>query len=161
MRTSGRDHGSMAHPHPAATLTPVDAASWREVAAVSPAPGQDRWVAPVTYYLCLCLYDCVWQPLAVRVAGETVGFAMWALDADEGSHWIGGVVLDARHQGRGIGRATVLGLLELFEGLPGYREAALSVAPDNTVAAQLYRSLGFAPSGELVDDELVMRRPRP
>jgi diamine N-acetyltransferase len=85
---------------------------------------------------------------------------MWALDTEEGSHWIGGVVVDAAHQGRGVGRATVLALLELFEGLGGYREAALSVAHDNTAAAALYRSLGFVPSGELVDDELVMRRPR-
>lgn len=145
---------------PEVALGPVDASSWRAVAAVEPRPDQAQWVAPVTRYLCLCLYDGVWQPLAVRAGDDVVGFVMWALDEDEGSHWIGGLVVDAAHQGRGIGRATVTALLRMFEGLEGHREAALSYEPGNTAARRLYASLGFVETGEESEGELVARRPK-
>lgn len=142
------------------TLHPVDAATWREVAAVEPRPDQQQWVAPVTRYLCLCLYDRVWRPLAVRSGGEVVGFVMWAHDEAEGSHWLGGLVVDAAHQGRGLGRAAVRALLEHLASLDGYGEAALSYAPDNAAARTLYRSLGFVETGEEDDGEVVARRAR-
>jgi diamine N-acetyltransferase len=85
---------------------------------------------------------------------------MWAFDPDEGSHWIGGLVVDAGHQGQGVGRAAVVALLRVFEGFDGHREAALSYAPDNTTARRLYASLGFVETGEQADGELVARRPR-
>lgn len=147
-------------PEPAVALQPVDATTWRAVADVEPTPDQARWVAPVTRYLCLCLYGGVWQPLAVLHDDEVVGFVMWALDEEEGSHWIGGLVVDAARQGRGIGRATVLTVLRMFEGLDGHREAALSYAPDNDVARRLYAGLGFVETGEESEGELVARRPR-
>jgi diamine N-acetyltransferase len=142
------------------SLQPVDASTWRAVADVAPLPGQEQWVAPVTRYLCLCLYGGVWQPLAVVEGDEVVGFVMWGLDEEEGSHWIGGLVVDARHQRRGIGRATVVAVLRMFEGLDGHREAALSYGPDNLVARRLYARLGFVETGEESDGELVARRPR-
>jgi diamine N-acetyltransferase len=145
---------------PLVELRDVDAANWRDVAEVAPAPEQGRWVAPVTRYLCLCVYDGLWQPLAMLVDGRVVGFAMWAFDTDEGTHWIGGLVVDASHQGRGIGRGAMLALLAMFEGIEGYREAALSVDADNVLARGLYHRLGFVETGEEVDGEAVMRRPR-
>jgi diamine N-acetyltransferase len=145
---------------PDIVLRPVDAANWRAVADVAPHPDQARWVAPVTRYLCLCLYDGEWQPLAVSVDDEVVGFVMWGLDEEEGSHYIGGLVVDAAHQGRGIGRATVVAVLRMFEGQGGYREAALTYAPDNDVARRLYAGLGFVETGEESEGELAARRPR-
>lgn len=147
-------------PSPAVTLHAVDAATWRDVADLAPTPEQSAWVAPVTRYLCLCVYDGIWQPLAIRVDGRVVGFVMWAFDDSEGSHWIGGLVVDAAHQGRGIGRAAVQALLARFEASPGYREAALTYDPTNIVARDLYRSLGFVETGEEDDGEVVARRPR-
>jgi diamine N-acetyltransferase len=40
----------------------------------------------------------------------------------------------------------------------GYREAALSYVPQNTLAQSLYASMGFVETGELGDDETVARR---
>jgi diamine N-acetyltransferase len=50
-------------------------------------------------------------------------------------------------------------LLDHLAGQPGFREAALSCEPENTVARQLYASLGFVETDERVDDEIVARRP--
>ena len=148
-------------------LVPATSANWRDIARVRAAESQRRWVADVTYYLCLSAYDGLWRSCAVQdERGATVGHVMWAVDPEDQSHWIGGLVIDAEHQGKGVGRATVEALRALWEreepslsGTP-YQQAALSVAPDNQAALGLYRSIGFVETGELSDDEIVLRRTR-
>lgn len=148
-------------------LAPATSDNWRDIARVRVADHQRRWVADVTYYLCLSAYGELWRSCAVLDdGGTTVGHVMWAVDPEDDSHWIGGLVIDAEHQGKGLGRATVGALLAMWEdhepSLSGtqYHQAALSVAPDNVTALRLYHCLGFAETGELSDDEFVLRRSR-
>ena len=148
-------------------LAPVTSDNWRDLARVRAADHQREWVAEVTYYLCLSAYGGLWRSCAVLDdGGTTVGHVMWGVDPDDDSHWIGGLVIDAEQQGKGLGRATVEALLALWESqepsLSGtaYQQAALSVSPDNETALRLYRSLGFVETGEVADDEVVLRRPR-
>ncbi|MEV4622630.1 GNAT family protein [Asanoa sp. NPDC049573] len=70
--------------------------------------------------------------------------------------WLGGVTVDAAHQGKGFGRAAVSAALAEIDA-PSF---ALSYQPDNTAARALYARLGFVETGELEDDEVVGRRPR-
>ena len=140
-------------------LRDVTSENWRDVISIEPRQDQRRFVASVAYYLNLCHYGDDWRPVALYREGEPVGFAMWAFDTEEKSHWIGGLVIGAEHQGKGYGRAAMEALLDHLAAQPGYREAALSCDPENTVARRLYASLGFAETGERVDDELVARRP--
>jgi diamine N-acetyltransferase len=148
------------------SLAPATSENWRDIARVSTTESQRDWVADVTFYLCLSAYGGLWRSHAVLDEGATVGHVMWAVDPEDDSHWIGGLVIDGGRQGRGLGRAAVEALLVLWEdhepalsGTP-YTQAALSVAPDNGIALALYRSLGFAETGEMSDGELVLRRPR-
>jgi len=60
-------------------------------------------------------------------------------------YWIGGLIIDRRHQRRGYGRAAVLELLERA-ALAGHREAA-SYDPQNRGARSLYANLGFVATG--------------
>jgi len=43
--------------------------------------------------------ECV--GFAVMIEGAPIGFAMYALDPDDGNHWIYRLMIDARHQGKG------------------------------------------------------------
>ena len=137
-------------------LDAVDEGNWEACAALRCAPGQERFVASVSFYLCLCHYEGTWQPLAIRAGDDVVGFVMWAVDPADGSHWIGGLVIDAARQGEGHGRAAVAALLDRFRAA-GARAAALSCASENERAGALYASLGFRPTGELSDGETVAR----
>ena len=132
---------------------PVDAGNWRSVAGLT---ADSDFVSPVTYYLCLCTYGGLWQPLAVEREGEIVGFVMWGEDDDQ-SRWIGGLVVDAGRRRQGIGRAIVQALQERFAAEPGCPNVALSYSPENTAARDLYASLGFRETGEQEDDEVVAR----
>jgi diamine N-acetyltransferase len=139
-------------------LEEVGADNWRACTALEVAEEQRRFVAPVAYYLALCAYGGTpWRPLAVRVDEEIVGFVMWGIDPEDESSWIGGLVIDRRHQRRGYGRAVVTQLLERAVS-DGRREAALTYLPDNTVARSLYARMGFVETGELDGDEVVARK---
>jgi diamine N-acetyltransferase len=139
-------------------LAEVTAANWRDIAAITPLPDQQRFVASTTYYLCLCHYGGQWKPLAVVADDRIVGYVMRAGDTDK-SGWIGGLVVDASAQRRGIGRRVVQTLLDRFAAEPDCHQVALSYHPDNFAARSLYAGLGFVETEEREDDEIIARRP--
>lgn len=137
-------------------LVPIDAANWRDVAAVASRPDQKAFVAPTMYYLCLAHYGGEWNSLAVLRDGSVVGHVMWAIDEEDNSTWLGGVVIDSAAQSQGVGRAAVLSFIDRLS-LNGRSNLALSYAPDNTIAKHLYSDLGFVETGEMAEDEIVAR----
>ena len=139
-------------------LRAVDEGNWEALLAIRPAPNQGRFIASVAYYLCMCHYGGTWQPLAIHAGAEVVGHVMWAVDPEDGSYWIGGLVIDADRQGEGHARAAMAALLERFRDA-GAIEAALSYQPENERAGALYASLGFRETDERVDGETVARLP--
>jgi diamine N-acetyltransferase len=138
-------------------LEEVDADNWRACAALEVGDAQTEFVAPVSYYLALCAYgDSPWRPLAVRARDGVVGFVMWGRDPADGNFWIGGLVIDRRHQRRGYGREVVRQLLGRAAA-EGYASAALSYNPRNSAAHALYADLGFEETGEFEGTETVAR----
>jgi len=139
-------------------LVTVSASNWRSCTTLRVHDEQRRWVADVTYYLCMCTYGDTWQPLAIEADGKVVGFLIWGVD-DDASRWIGGLVIDAAHQRRGIARTALVEAIRQLVTQQGCTGIALSYAPDNVAARSLYSGLGFVETGETEDDgaELVSR----
>ena len=83
---------------------------------------------------------------------------MWGVDDDD-SRWIGGLLVDAAHQGHGVGRAAVIEAIRLLVAQPDCAGIALSCHPDNHAARSLYGALGFSDTGDTAEDgsELVSR----
>lgn len=67
------------------------------------------------------------------------------------------LMIDKKYQNRGYGRAAIKLALDFVRTWPcGKAEwCSLSYEPENTVAAKLYRSLGFEENGEMDGDEIV------
>ena len=131
---------------------------WRAVADVAPLDHQRRFVpALAARYLLLSDRDHVWRSLGVYADEEVVGHVMWAVD-DDNVCWIGGLLIDGSQQGAGIGRAATETLLHWLSATSGCQAVRLSHLPDNDSAARLYASLGFRPTGEVEDDEIVLER---
>ncbi len=156
----------------AVSVEPVTGETWRDVASLRVTESQRAFVAESAYYLCLCCYGDLWHPLAVRAntvqaqgaradnaraESTVVGFLMWAIDPEDRSCWLGGILIDRDHQRRGYGRAAVEAAMRRLRDEQEVTGFALSYEPDNVVARGLYRSLGFEETGEREDDEIVAR----
>jgi diamine N-acetyltransferase len=137
----------------------LDADNIEAVLALTAGPGQEAFVRPVAWYVARSAYEQVWTPVGFRAGSEIVGFAEWAFDPDDRTYCIGGVVIDAAQQGRGLGRQAMTALIGWLRMRPDCGPIALSVSPGNERARRLYAALGFADTGSEVDGELVMVLP--
>ena len=150
------DHGFHNRAGEPVTLKPVDDTNWGAVADVAPRDDQREFVAALAArYLLLADRGGVWNSLAILTSGQVVGHAMWAFDADDGAHWIGGVIVDASAQASGIGRAAMQTLIGWLRAEQSASAVRLSYAERNDVAARLYSDLGFQPTGEIENGEIV------
>ena len=77
------------------------------------------------------------------------GYTLWRL------------MIDRQYQGRGYGRAAIGQALDFIRTYPcGKAETCyLSYQPANTRARALYRSMGFAETGDTDGDEVVAMMP--
>jgi len=141
------------------TLIPIDAAGRTAVLGLHVSPDQDDFVASNAESLDEADENPECFPLAIAAGGLVVGFAMYALDSDDDNYWIYRLMIDHRYQGRGFGRAALRALIARLSALAGCDAIYLGVAPENVVAAELYVGEGFAPTGEMFEGEIVMRRP--
>ena len=139
------------------TLRPVDSKNWRDVARLKVAQDQREFVAEPCYYLALCHYGDLWRPLAIYLGEQVIGFMMWAVDPDDGSCWLGGILIDQGHQGQGYGRRAVQTAMDQLAQAHGHQHFALSYNPSNAVARHVYKTLGFVETDEWEDAEVVAR----
>lgn len=86
-------------------------------------------------------------------ADKVVGFAMYEKRKD-GSAYIWRVMVEAEHQGRGLGRRLMELLLDELQDA-GLRPVFISHRPENRVAARLFESLGFFEVDFEADGEVV------
>lgn len=139
-------------------LRVVDGDTWRGVADLEVTPDQRAFVATPCHYLAMCCYDTTgWRPLAMVVEEQVIGFLMSAVDPEDGSCWLGGVIVDRAWQGRGYGERAVRAAIDRLAVGGPHRHFALSYHPENAVARHLYGKLGFAETGEMAEDEVVAR----
>lgn len=96
-------------------------------------------------------------PLAVYSDDKLVGFVMYGRDPETLQYWIVRLMIDAENQGRGLGRAAAVALIDLLKQKENCDQIFLCVVPENTVAQKLYLSIGFEPTGAVEDGEIVMR----
>ena len=139
------------------TLHPVDQSNWRAIANLKVFETQREFVAKLCSYLALCCYGQDWQPLAVCMGDQVIGFMMWSTDPADGSFWLGGILIDRGMQRHGYGRQAVRAAIAMLSGRNGYRDFALSYQPANLAARSLYNQLGFVESGEWEVAEMVAR----
>jgi diamine N-acetyltransferase len=139
------------------SLHPVDQSNWRAIARLEVFENQREFVAEPCSYLALCCYGQDWQPLAICLGDQVIGFMMWSTDESDGSCWLGGIMIDRGMQRHGYGRQAVRASIAMLTGQHGYRDFALSYQPANLAARSLYQQLGFVETGEWEGDEVVAR----
>lgn len=118
---------------------------------------QKSFVAPNVFSLaqakafpeCVCLAICQDEVL--------VGFTMYCLDADDNEYWIYRLMIDAKYQAKGYGKAAMVKLIDRIKQDKEHKMIYLSFEPENVLARQLYEKLGFKADGRVVDGEVVYK----
>jgi diamine N-acetyltransferase len=134
------------------------------VCALRVRPGQERFVASVAK----SLQDAVTTPegepwyRAVYSGSEPVAFVMLSWNVPPGRPGVLGpyflwrLLVDGRHQGRGIGRAVLDEVVSLVRA-DGGTELLTSHQPGDDGPGAFYRKYGFAPTGDVDHGEVVLR----
>lgn len=136
-------------------LRPVNRENFFDALALELGDDQRDFVAANLFSLAEAYVDATLTPRAIYASGIMVGFVMYGLDPLDGRAWIVRLMIDYRHQGQGYGRAALQQAIAALHTELGCTEVAISYTPANTIAAQLYAALGFVPTGEMIDDEVV------
>jgi len=120
---------------------------------------QKEYVATNVFSLAEAKADGVSNPLAIYTDDQMVGFVMYDFEPKEDRGYISRLMVDARFQGSGYGRAAMSHVIERFREIPECREIQTSYVPANAAAEHLYETLGFEQTGEEIDGETIVRMP--
>jgi diamine N-acetyltransferase len=135
--------------------------NYRPIGKLKVAENQLTFVATNPWSMTQAHYEPGLTPLGIYDDDTPVGFMMFEdgfSDANIPEWSIWRVMIDARYQGRGYGRAAMkLLLARLRRESRGHQEILISFAPENVAAKALYVSLGFEDTGTLDEGELVYR----
>jgi diamine N-acetyltransferase len=100
--------------------------------------------------------DIAW-PRAIVADSSIVGFLMLEIDPEEENghpHWLWRLMLDAAHQRRGHGSAALALAVEHLRSI-GAEELYTSWVQGEGGPEDFYLRLGFVPTGEIDDGEIV------
>jgi diamine N-acetyltransferase len=148
---------------PSVTLREITGDNRDAVIGLHVGTGQDRFVASVEK----SFRDAVATPegnpwcRAIYAGDEPVGFVMLSWDVTPtpgilGPWFLWRLLIDARHQRRGYGRAAMSEVIELVRA-NGATELLTSYQPGEGGPLPFYERLGFEPTGEVDDGEVVLR----
>jgi len=140
--------------------------NWRVALQLAVHPEQQRFVAGYAPIVLLALAKAyirpaglTWAPYAFYRAGEMIGFTALAYEpGSRENYWLGHFFIDHRYQGQGYGKEALFLFLQfLRDNHPQCDALQLTVHPENERAQHLYKSLGFQPTSEELDQEPIYK----
>lgn len=147
------------------TLREITAETVIPVVRLSVAESQKGFVAPNAISLAEALFAPEAWYRAIYSGEELAGFVMLAdeslLSPPPAQPKVGvwRFMIDEKFQGRGIGRAAVLQVIEHVRSKNRFASLELSYVPGPGCPEPFYLGLGFRHTGRLDGDEIVMELP--
>ena len=139
-------------------LREITPQNFKECINLKVAPAQENFVASNLMSVAQSKIYPTYNIFAVYAEDEMVGFTMFGLDTDDNKYYLGRLMIDEKHQGKGYGKAAVLEVIERLKQVEDCNEIFLSFVAENAGAERLYRSVGFERTGENNDyGEIIMR----
>ncbi len=149
------------------TITKVSKVSLREVTRenlravlrLKVAPGQEHFVANNAVSIAEAhFYPEVAWFRAIYADETPVGFMMLSDDASQPHYFLWRLMLDSRYQKFSFAKKAMELLFEYVLTRPGGKEIFVSCVPGEGSPQGFYEKLGFSLTGEVEEDELVLRR---
>jgi diamine N-acetyltransferase len=138
-------------------LKEVDRHNFFDVIELKVAEEQKSFVATNLFSLAQAKAYPECQCLAIYHEEVLVGFTMYCMDFDDKEYWIYRLMIDAKYQSKGYGKAAMEKLIERIKEDKDHQVIYLSFEPENDRAKELYEKLGFEADGRVIDGEIVYR----
>jgi diamine N-acetyltransferase len=141
----------------AITLEPITQHNWIECVnlEVTEQQYQRHAMAAHVKSLAQAYAEPWWNPLAIYAGDTMVGFVMYGRRPGSDINYILRLMIDARYQGRGYGKAALSAVIDRIKQEDG-GEIELDYDPDDPVAVRLYMGMGFRPI-EQIEDGILAR----
>ena len=145
------------------TLRAIDDTNFDAVIALEVSAHQTQYIASNKKSLDTAKteeYREIARPFAIYADETPIGFTMFAFDltsADPNDrYWLWRFMIDRAFQGRGYGAAALEIILDYFRR-HGADHILLSTKGTNTAALSLYHKYRFAETGDMNENEIVLR----
>lgn len=138
-------------------LRPIDRSLWEACCTLKVSEKQRGFVAPNTYSLAQAAYEPDTYPMGILADGALAGFVMYDFNSDTNCWGMCRLMVDEKHQKKGIGEKAIRLLLDYVTARHGHVEFHTSAEPENAVAIALYEKMGFQRTGEMVCGEVDMK----
>lgn len=120
-------------------------------------PDDQRFVAPNVYSLAEAwLYPSA-RPFGVYDDDRIIGFLMLDWDEEEKDLGIWRLMIALDQQNKGYGQQVIRLVIEMAKENGKFVSVSLDYEPDNKVGEHVYYKLGFRPTGEIDEGEIVMK----
>jgi diamine N-acetyltransferase len=144
------------------SLRPLTGSNRQAVEALRVSPRQERFVSGVAESLLEAAEHPEARALywAVHDEDTPVGFVMIADEVgspDYIPHYLWKILIDERYQRQGFGTATLDLIVEYFRGRPGVEVLSTHAGQGDGSPIPFYERYGFEHTGEVVDDEVLLR----
>lgn len=123
-------------------------------------PAEENFVASNVYSLAQAwLYREAGDvyPFAIYDEETPVGFMMLDEDLEERCLVIWRIMFPVENQNKGYGTQAIEQIIRLAKASGKYDFMIIDYHPDNKIAQHVYEKLGFKPTGEISNGEIVLR----
>lgn len=140
-------------------LKPINEENFIDVFNLKLSKEQEAFVShPIRSLAQAYVYRTQCQPFGIYADEKVVGYVMAIYDYDIPEYDIWHMMIDESQQGKGYGKAALKLLLDYIKDKPfgDSDRVALTCNKDNTVALELYKSMGFELTGNSDEDEVEL-----
>lgn len=121
----------------------IDKSNYNQCIKLKTSEEQKRFVATNVFSLVQSAYEPNLYPLGVYKNDKMVGFILYDFD-DEINGWsMSRFMIDEKFQNQGIGKVALNKFIKFFIEQYGHIKLYTSAEVDNTIAVNLYESIGF------------------
>jgi diamine N-acetyltransferase len=131
----------------------------RTICDLKVSDSQNNFVAPNSVSIAQAYFhENAWFR-AIYADDTPVGFLMLYKDTQKPEYFLWRMMIDERYQRMGLGIKAMGLLIEIVKDLPNATELLTSCVPGEGSPEDFYNKIGFVRTGEMEDDEVVMRLP--
>ena len=139
------------------TLREIIADSVRTICQLSVSDDQQRFVAPNAMSIAQAYFSKYAWFRAIYADTTPIGFVMLEDKPEESEYYLWRFMIDARYQGIGFGRRSLLLVIDHVKTRPNATELLTSVVQGEGSPQGFYEKLGVQLTGEEEEEEAILR----